>query len=209
MSHDWNERYALGETPWDRAEPAPDVVDLFEAGRLPTGRALDVGCGTGATVRYLAERGYEAVGVDVAAVAIERATALARGTEGSAEFRQLDFFEEDPPGGPFDLVFDRGCFHVFDDARDQARFAERVARCLAPGGLWLSLLGSTEGAPRDHGPPRRSARDIMNAVEPSLEIVELRGVDFDGDAASDVRGWVLMARRRRVPAQPSSARQEA
>ena len=102
----------------------------------------------------------------MAAVAIERATALARGT----------------------------------------RARRTVPRS---GGLWLSLLGSTEGAPRDHGPPRRSARDIVNAVEPSLEIVELRGVDFDGDEASDVRGWVLMARRPRVPAQPSTARQEA
>ena len=53
-----------------------------------------------------------------------------------------------------------------------------VARVLAPGGLWLSLSGSTEGAPRDTGPPRRSARDIANAVECGTHVpVEHRGLE--------------------------------
>jgi SAM-dependent methyltransferase len=207
MSRDWHEHYALGETPWDIGEPAPHLVELREAGRLPTGRALDVGCGTGSSTRYLAGQGYDAVGVDVVELAIDKARAAAVAVAGQVEFRVLDFLEDDPPSGPFDLVFDRGCFHVFDDAGDRARFAERVARCLAPDGLWVSLIGSTEGPPRDHGPPRRSARDVLDAVEPALEIVELRGVAFHSDE-SGVRGWMLMAKPRRVPAQPSTGTPE-
>ncbi len=169
MKHDWDERYATGETPWATGAPAPVLVELFEAGCLPRGRALDVGCGTGTNARYLASRGYDVVGVDTSGLAIERAASADPVLNGSIEFRQLDFLADDPPEGPFDLVFDRGCCHVFDDSADQRRFAERVAKCLGRHGLWVSLLGSTEGPPREQGPPRRSARDIVNAVEPALE----------------------------------------
>jgi SAM-dependent methyltransferase len=203
MARDWNERYRTGEMPWDTGHPDPELVALVKAGRLPPGRALDVGCGTGTTVRYLAELGYDALGVDVAPLAVEQASARPRPARGSAEFRHLDFLAA-PPAGPFDLVLDRGCFHVFDGADERARFAARVAECLAPNGLWVSLLGSTEGPARDHGPPRRSARDIAAAVEPVLEIAELRAATFDADLPSVARAWVLLARRRRVPAQPST-----
>jgi SAM-dependent methyltransferase len=204
MARDWDERYASGETPWDSGRPASELVALVEAGRLPAGRALDVGCGTGTNALYLASRGWDVVGIDIAPLAIERAAASGGSTRGATEFLVLDFLRDPVPGGPYDLVFDRGCFHSFDDAEARARFAQRVAASLAPAGLWVSLLGSTEGPERDHGPPRRSARDIATAVEPALEIAELRGVGLDADVPSPVRGWVLLARPRGVPAQPST-----
>ena len=109
------------------------------------------------------------------------------------------------PAGSFQLVFDRGCFHVFDEAKDQQKFAANVAKALSPGGLWLSILGSTEGPAREMGPPRRSARDIVNALESSLEIVELRNVEFSAlPFAKPPRAWYCLARKRDVPAQPSS-----
>ena len=46
---------------------------------------------------------------------------------GRCRFETMDFLKETPPGGPFDFVFDRGCFHVFDDDHDRARFAQKVA----------------------------------------------------------------------------------
>src|SRR6185503_16850640 len=92
-------------------------------------------------------------------------------------FEVADFLAS-PPAGPFAFVFDRGCFHCFDTADERARFAANVARALAPGGVWLSLIGSTEGPPRDFGPPRRSVRDIAAAIEPHLEILSLRSAEF-------------------------------
>ena len=86
------------------------------------------------------------------------------------------------------------------------RFAERVASLLAPGGQWLSLIGSTEGGPRDSGPPRRSARDVVQALEPYVELVELRAVYFEAVLESQPRAWVCRSRRRDVPAVPSTRR---
>ena len=204
MQRDWDKDYRAGGMPWDTGVPAPALVELIGAGRLPLGRALDIGCGTGTNVRYLAGRGYDVVGVDISGAAIERARSALGPAVGSFEVRRLDFLADEPPSGTFDLVFDRGCFHSFDDPSDQRRFAARVAECLASDGTWVSLLGSTEGPWRDHGPPRRSARDIVAAVEPTLEIVELRAIDLDTDFPIRIRGWLLMARRREIPAQPST-----
>ncbi|MCA8950204.1 MAG: class I SAM-dependent methyltransferase, partial [Planctomycetes bacterium] len=139
---------------------------------------------------------------DVASLAIEQARA--RVPAGlSCRFATLDVLVEEPAGGPFDLVFDRGCFHVFDEPADRARLAARIAAVLAPAGVWLSLIGSTEGPPRDIGPPRRSLRDVVDAVEPHLEVVSLRSAEFR-DQAEPVMAWICVARRRAIAAQPSS-----
>lgn len=197
---DWEERYRTGETPWDEGEPERHLVDFVERGRVEPGRALEVGCGTGTNARWLAEQGFSVVAVDLSALAIEQAGQAPSPQRGKLEFHALDFLADDVPGAPFDFVFDRGCFHVFDQPEERARFAERVQGLLAPEGTWLSLIGSTEGPDRDEGPPRRSARDIALAVEPVLEIVELSRTLF----AEQKAAWFTVVRRRDVPAQPST-----
>jgi SAM-dependent methyltransferase len=154
---------------------------------------LEIGAGTGTNALWLAERGFEVLGIDVAPHAIERATAKLNGRNLGCRFRTLDFLLASPPEAPFHFVFDRGCFHVFDEEEERARFAAQVAAILAPGGVWLSLIGSTEGPPREVGPPRRSARDVARAIEPALEIVELRGAEFRAHGAA---AWFCLARRR-------------
>lgn len=206
-SSQWDDRYEAGDTPWDVGTPDRHLTAFVEARGPGKGRALEVGCGTGTNALWLAGRGYQVTAVDLSALAVERA--LAKAPPGApCTFERLDFLAETPPGGPFDLVFDRGCFHVFDEPADRRRFAERVAALLAPGGLWLSLIGSTEGPERQEGPPRRSARDVTEAVEPALELVELRRISFHGASAAPhgPLAWFSLARRRELPAQPSTRR---
>lgn len=202
MARSWNDNYAQGVCPWDTGVPDPLLVDVIETGSVPTGMALDIGCGTGTNAIWLAQQGYSVLGVDVAPLAIDQARAkLPAGVP--CRFSTLDILAELPQGGPFQLVFDRGCFHVFDEDAERTKFAAQVAAVLAPDGIWLSLIGSTEGPARDTGPPRRSARDIAGALEPHLEILSLRSTEFT-DTPAPAKAWVCLARRRPVPAQPSS-----
>ncbi|MGC1872871.1 MAG: hypothetical protein WA700_18070, partial [Acidobacteriaceae bacterium] len=67
--------------------------------------------------------------------------------------------------------------------------------------LWLSLIGSTEGPPREVGPPRRSAVEVTLAIEPALEIMELRSAEFHGHGA---KAWLCLSRQRITPAQSST-----
>ncbi|HKI85746.1 MAG TPA: methyltransferase domain-containing protein [Thermoanaerobaculia bacterium] len=203
---DWNETYASDDLPWDTGRPDPHLVELVTSGEVPAGRALEIGCGTGTNALWLASRGFEVVAVDVAPRAVERARAKAADSKGEVGFEVANVLTDPLPAGPFDFVFDRGCLHLFDEAAERARFAARVAEALSPKGLWASLVGSTEGPARDYGPPRRSAREIATAIEPSLEILELKAVQFDAKLPGPAAAWLCLSRRRAVPAQPSTRR---
>jgi len=196
----WNESYASGHVPWDTGEPDPLLVEFITSGAVAPTSTLEIGAGTGTNSVWLAERGFNVLGVDVSELAVARAEAKAEGRALPCRFAVADFLAT-APEGRFQFVFDRGCFHVFDEPDERQRFAERVAAALAPGGVWLSLIGSTEGPPREVGPPRRSAREVTLAIEPVLEIVEFRSVEF---GLSQAMAWFCLSRQRTIPAQPST-----
>src|SRR3954453_4809043 len=73
----WELRYGEGNTPWDTQVTPPEVVDFWQdASHARDGIALDLGCGTGTNVRYLAALGITAVGVELAGAPLD--TAIAR-----------------------------------------------------------------------------------------------------------------------------------
>ncbi len=96
--HDWNAHYASGFTPWDSDEPDPALVATVEAGTIPAGRALEVGCGTGTNALWLAARGFDALGVDVSPLAIDRARAKLGGAANACRFEVLDFLKRSAGG---------------------------------------------------------------------------------------------------------------
>ncbi|HUO34995.1 MAG TPA: methyltransferase domain-containing protein, partial [Candidatus Acidoferrum sp.] len=75
----WNESYASGELPWDTGEPEPLLVEFITAGRVRPTQTLEIGAGTGTNALWLAERGFDVLGIDVAPLAVERATAKLNG----------------------------------------------------------------------------------------------------------------------------------
>lgn len=129
---------------WDKGT-GQEVAELVGSGTLAPEalpRAVDLGCGTGANVLFLAERGFETVGVDFSTVAIDeaRAAAEARGLSRRARFVVGDITAPEIPGvpGPFDLVV---AYNTLQDLRGRARqaMAGTVRRLTLPGAkvvLW-------------------------------------------------------------------------
>ena len=194
----WDARYQGGGLPWDTGQPEPVLVSALAEGTIAPapGRVLEVGCGTGTNSVWLAQRGFEVTACDIAPTAVERGRAKAAAAGVVVRWHVGSFPEGED--GRYDLVFDRGVFHI--PGLDRADFAAQAAARLRVGGRWLSLVGSTEGPPRDTGPPRISARDIVAAVEPVLEIERLEGRAFRTNAPDDgARAWLLVATKRAVP----------
>jgi SAM-dependent methyltransferase len=130
--------------PWE-GPPRADLVSLVDAGvltptRLPPGRALDLGCGSGANAVFLASHGFDVTGVDFSEVALAKARAAAQAAKVQLRLIKADLTAESMPGvdGPFDLAVDYG---TLDDLSGPSRasMARNIKRLIRPGGqvlLW-------------------------------------------------------------------------
>src|ERR1700756_1188699 len=94
----WNEHYASGELPWDTGRPEPLLVEFVNSGGVAPGRMLEIGAGTGTNAIWLAERGFDVLGVDISPVAVEKAHAKIEARELRCRFATLDFLSTPPPG---------------------------------------------------------------------------------------------------------------
>jgi SAM-dependent methyltransferase len=151
-------QYAGGDAPWDINRPQPEIVALEAAGVLGP-RVLDVGCGTGQTAVFLAERGHDVTGLDAVPAAIEAAKARATAAGLDICFRAADVLDVLPELiGRFHSVTDVGFFHALTDEQ-RLDFAAKLADRLAPGGVYAMLCFS-ERVPGAWGPRRVSEAEI-------------------------------------------------
>lgn len=153
----WDERYALGETDWDKGAPSPGLVDFLRTDPHVPGRVLVPGCGRGHDARVLAQAGFEVTGLDVAGVPVRDATEMAnRGGLSNATFVRGDFFEVDPAWhGRFDWVFEHTFFCAINPSlRD--RYVEQTHNLLRRDGHLLAVFYNIQ--PEEDGPPFGTTR---------------------------------------------------
>ncbi|MFQ6196023.1 class I SAM-dependent methyltransferase [Streptomyces sp. NPDC000405] len=135
----WERRYQERQRVWSgRANPV--LVDVVEP--LPSGTALDLGCGEGADAVWLARRGWRVTAADVAATALERASghAAEAGVADRIDFQRHDLART-LPDGPFDLVSAQ--FFQSNVELPRERILRAVAEQVAPGGLLLVVTHAT------------------------------------------------------------------
>lgn len=145
----WEQRYADAGPVWSgrvNRTLADAVVDL------PPGRSLDLGCGEGGDVLWLAERGWLASGIDVSRTAVARAKQAAADRGLPPERVHLiaadlaDWAERpaevDGSPEPFDLI--TASFLQSPIELPRSRVLQTAAARLAPGGY---LVVVTHAAP--------------------------------------------------------------
>jgi len=192
----FNDRYQTGNIPWDIGRPDYNLVNIVIDTPIIPCKALDIGCGTGDSSIWLAQNGFQVTGSDTVELAVKMAQEKADKNKVDCKFLKSDILKDKIPDSSFEFVFDRGCFHTFDLKSERKRFARNVAYMIKNGGLWLSLIGSLDGPPRDDGPPQRSANDIVTAVEPYFEILSIASGFFDSDREVPNRAWICLFRKR-------------
>ncbi len=147
----FNVFYRLGFTPWDGHPLAKGFRDLIEgsgdSAALPTGRALDVGCGTGDSSIYLAQHGWQVTGVDFVPKALDKARAKARACNVAIDFVPADVtrLSHAGVGDGFELIVDNGCLHGMSD-EDRGAYVREMTTIAAPNAR-LSLVAFKPGGP--------------------------------------------------------------
>ncbi|KAA8964450.1 bifunctional 2-polyprenyl-6-hydroxyphenol methylase/3-demethylubiquinol 3-O-methyltransferase UbiG [Mycobacterium sp.] len=138
----WEERYGGTDRVWSGRVNAR--LAEVAAGMTP-GSALDLGCGEGADVLWLAEKGWHVVGVDISENALRRAAAEARARNitDRIDFQRHDL-SESFPDGTFDLV---SAQYLHSPARlDRDAILRRAAASVKPGGVLL-IVDHAEAPP--------------------------------------------------------------
>jgi SAM-dependent methyltransferase len=190
------ERYRTNDIPWDLGRPDANLIETVRTWPIDPCRAMDVGCGTGDNVIWLAERGFKVTGIDISEIAIERAKEKAQNADVKCVLAVTDFLKWKICSDEFMFVFDRGCFHTLAEKRERKRFAKNIHSCMAAGVIWLSIIGNADKQREETGPPRRTAVEITEAVEPCFEVLSLKSGHFDSKRDDPARAWIGVFRKR-------------
>jgi len=99
----WDEKHAEEYAP---QRPSSFLKQIFQVDswRLPKGRALDIATGKGRNAIFLAERGFQVVGIDISPVALEMARWSARDKSLAIDWQEADLERIELPKGDYDLV---------------------------------------------------------------------------------------------------------
>jgi ferredoxin-NADP reductase len=177
---DWDKLYAqtpADQMPWYYAELDPDVARALEVHHVARGRALDVGSGSGTQAIALAALGFDATGSDLSAAAVAGAAERAAQRGSGARFVTDDILSSQLDGS-YDLILDRGCFHVLAPER-RADYVSAIAARLSPGGVLL-LKCFADDEPERGGPHHFSPDDIRALFGARFQVVEITRTVYQG-----------------------------
>jgi cyclopropane fatty-acyl-phospholipid synthase-like methyltransferase len=179
--------------PWDIGRPQKEIVRLEEEDWI-SGSVLDTGCGTGENALYLASRGHEVWGVDMASNAVRKARkkALERGI--AARFLRADALELERLGREFDTVVDCGLFHTFSDEK-RVHYAASLAAVVRRGGK-VVLMCFSEQETVGFGPRRVSQAEIRSTFDKGWAVLSITPANFEGKLpGGGARAWVSLISR--------------
>jgi len=142
---------------------------------LKPSSVLDIGCGTGTSVVYLASKGFDAYGLDISKVAIRKAVAKARDLSVKCDFRVANFLDREivsKASITCDIVIDIGCFHSLS-ARDRLRYKESLEFVSRPGSTYL-LWCFLRGRSWTYGPPGVDEDEAERTLSKQFRVIEKR-----------------------------------
>ena len=142
----WDRHYRDGkQAPWNSGMAAPDLREAVEKGDIKPCRVVVLGCGSGTNAIYLAKQGFDVTAIDVAPTALSIAAADAEKAGVKVKWLLADVLTL-PELEPFDLIFDRGCYHNvrYVDAKGFVASLDRLAR---PGTKLFVLSCDRDKAP--------------------------------------------------------------
>ena len=117
-----------------------DLPDLI-LGHVGGGGALDFGCGTGRSTRFLKKLGFKTTGVDIA----ENMLKIARGADPAGDYRRVEDGDlGNLENNSFDLVLSAFTFDNIPAKSAKTRLFKELSRVLTKDGIIVNVVSSPE-----------------------------------------------------------------
>jgi cyclopropane fatty-acyl-phospholipid synthase-like methyltransferase len=176
----WDAMYqnqAIETMPWFYPELDDDLKQALDALGMQGGSALDLGTGPGTQAMQLAHRGFDVTATDISEQAVRRAQDQPA-AQGFAITWQQDDILSTRLSRQFDLIFDRGCFHVLPPDRRQD-YVNKIANLLAPGGyFYLKCFSHLQAGTQ--GPHRFTPEQIREIFSRQLQVCSITETVYQG-----------------------------
>lgn len=180
----WDALYqqqAIETMPWFYPELDDDLRHALDRLGLQSGAALDLGTGPGTQAMQLARRGIAVTAVDISEAAIQHARENAEAQGLTVTWQQGDVLAT-RLSGTYELIFDRGCFHVLPPER-RPDYVRTIAELLTPGGYFF-LKCFSRLQPGAQGPHRFAPEQIREIFGSQLQVQSIVGLNMKGASAS-------------------------
>ena len=183
----WDLRYEARFAPWDAGQ-VPARLRQFAAGR-DRKRVLVPGCGSAHDVGFLADSGWDVLGIDFSAEGIAAARAILGPHRDRV--RLGDFFAPIAEA-PFPVVYERA-FLCALPRRRWADWGRRVAELVEPGGVLAGFFFFDAG---ERGPPfpLNSPEELEALLQPAFARIEDEPVDDSVPAFAGRERWQVWRR---------------
>ncbi len=160
----WEERYAGEGKVWS-GNPNPQLV--AEVSALTPGTALDVGCGEGGDVIWLAQQGWQVTGADFSEQGLARAARHAgeAGVADRTDWWQVDARDLAHDGRTWDLV---STHFLHPPGGQMVDVTRRLAELVAPGGHLLVVGHAPSEAFANHSGEQHRAMFVAADLVPAL-----------------------------------------
>jgi 2-polyprenyl-3-methyl-5-hydroxy-6-metoxy-1,4-benzoquinol methylase len=191
----WEELYRqtrIESMPWFNPELDDDLQEALDRLKVRGRRALDIGTGPGTQAMQLARRGFFVTATDISQSAINMAEAKAE-QQGLRITWKVDDILATRLDEAFDLILDRGCFHVLAPGRRSA-YVRTIAGLLDTGGhLLLKCFSRLQ--PGEQGPYRFTAHQIEDIFGEWFDVLSVKETVYHGTLDPLPRALFCVMRR--------------
>lgn len=146
----WERNWARADfkPSWPATEIPQELNEAIESGWFPAqATLLDIGCGDGILSAWLAEQGFDVLGIDFSPSVIDRNRQRWEQASRKLAFAVADICVDRPSESRFQLLFDRGCLQGLPKAF-HPEYAKTIAAWAQPGAHFLLLCGYNQQARR-------------------------------------------------------------
>jgi SAM-dependent methyltransferase len=195
----WDDAYHGKRPPaWDIGRPAHELQAAVREGLIRPCRIVDLCCGSGTDAVFLARHGFHVTGIDIAPSALNLAQQKAQQAGVSVQWLLADVLAL-PRLKPFDVIYDRGCYHVVRD-QSLAAYLETIRRLSHPGTQLLLLASRRDEMTGVADPSGVTEEEIRYDFLSLFNLEWLRPIRLESNQpGAGPPGWSVLLRRKAKP----------